>query len=285
MVPIVYTKDLDSLFFPRLDDVCERLSTPESVCLPRNMVSIMKSESDVRANAHNDNPKDLPPAKRYNAVGLIQFMPATLPGVGWNQGWAAMMKLSATEQLPFVQRYFMPYKGKLGSIGQIYTATFLPAYIDHAEDPDYVLTASSKFKGDEDTPAGQRLGWAFGPNAGFDDPKAGGNGDYAIQVRELEAAVRRNCTGARWKEILMRLGEDEETDPAVDEEFDLRTIIGMQRALLRLGYNVVGKADGYLGPKTSAAVAAFQKDRGIKVDGIYGPETRKTLEIALQTSA
>ena len=50
----------------------------------------------------------------------------------------------------------------------------------------------------------------------------------------------------------------------------------VQEILGSAGYNV-GKIDGVAGPKTKAAVEAFQRDRGLKVDGKIGPETLKAL--------
>lgn len=46
----------------------------------------------------------------------------------------------------------------------------------------------------------------------------------------------------------------------------------LQTQLKNLGYNV-GSIDGIFGPKTLAAVKAFQKDRGLSVDGIVGKKT------------
>ena len=48
----------------------------------------------------------------------------------------------------------------------------------------------------------------------------------------------------------------------------------MQAILISKGYDL-GKwgADGDFGKQTLAAVKAFQKDCGIKVDGIVGPDT------------
>lgn len=270
MTAIVHTKDLDALFFPKLDEVCDDLSTPETPCNARDLLSVMMSESGVRADAWNDNPKNLPPEKRWNASGLIQFMPFILPNVGWAKGHAAFRQLSATEQLPYVRRYFSPHRGMLGSVGQIYTATFLPALLKHASNPDFVLTA-------KDGP----LGWAYAPNAVFD-----ANKDYKITVRELEDAVRRNCRGPRWNEIIARLENGVAPDDGTfEDDFDLGTTRGLQAALSRLGYDV-GRVDGIPGPRTRAAVLAFQKDDGsLKPDGIYGPLTRAALEIALKTRA
>lgn len=55
----------------------------------------------------------------------------------------------------------------------------------------------------------------------------------------------------------------------------------LQESLNKLGFNC-GTADGIFGPKTEAAVKAFQKARGITVDGIVGPDTRNHLQAALQ---
>lgn len=43
----------------------------------------------------------------------------------------------------------------------------------------------------------------------------------------------------------------------------------------------VGKADGWMGPKTEKAVKAFQKSADLKQDGILGPKTREAIDNAL----
>lgn len=188
-----YTGDIDDAFFPKLKLVAMSLGARA-----KDLLSVMYSESACKATAHNDNPKSLPPEKRYNASGLIQFMPPILLGLGWTKGHAAFRQLSATEQLSWVERYFRPHRGLLVSVGAVYTATFLPALLKHAGDPDFVLTAKHG-----------RLPWAYGPNAAFD-----ANRDEAITVRELEQAVVRNCTGRRWTELVARLSAlDEITQP------------------------------------------------------------------------
>jgi hypothetical protein len=50
----------------------------------------------------------------------------------------------------------------------------------------------------------------------------------------------------------------------------------LQRKLNSLGYNA-GKPDGVYGQKTQAAVMMFQKDNGLKADGIFGPATNRKL--------
>lgn len=57
-----------------------------------------------------------------------------------------------------------------------------------------------------------------------------------------------------------------------------------QKQLSRLGY-YEGAIDGDYGPGTSAAVRAFQRDAGIKVDGVYGSQTKSALSEAARRSS
>jgi uncharacterized protein (TIGR02594 family) len=51
----------------------------------------------------------------------------------------------------------------------------------------------------------------------------------------------------------------------------------VQRRLQELAYSP-GPVDGSFGPRTEAAVRAFQRDSGLPVDGMVGPRTRANLE-------
>jgi len=50
----------------------------------------------------------------------------------------------------------------------------------------------------------------------------------------------------------------------------------VQEALKNAGY-YDGNIDGKFGPKTKAAVKQFQKDMGLKVDGVVGSKTKEKL--------
>ncbi len=54
-------------------------------------------------------------------------------------------------------------------------------------------------------------------------------------------------------------------------------ILDTQSKLGALGYDV-GTPDGIFGPKTEAAVIAFQRANGLDVDGIIGPQTHRALD-------
>ena len=55
-----------------------------------------------------------------------------------------------------------------------------------------------------------------------------------------------------------------------------QAVTNLQRQLAGLGFNP-GPIDGIFGPKTKAAVVAFQRAAGITVDGIVGPQTRAAM--------
>ncbi|TGE36597.1 spore cortex-lytic enzyme [Desulfosporosinus fructosivorans] len=55
-------------------------------------------------------------------------------------------------------------------------------------------------------------------------------------------------------------------------------VIELQKKLVQLGY-VVGKTDGKFGSKTEAAIRRFQKERGLRVDGLAGTQTVKELKL------
>lgn len=71
------------------------------------------------------------------AVGLIQFMPSTATALGTST--AALARMTAEEQLDYVERYFLPYVGKLGTVDDLYLAILWPKAVGRPE--GYVLFA------------------------------------------------------------------------------------------------------------------------------------------------
>ena len=63
------------------------------------------------------------------------------------------------------------------------------------------------------------------------------------------------------------------TDPLMTGD----AVTALQVALAKAGFAVPEDEAGSFGPKTNAAVRSFQVDRGLEVDGVVGPATRKAL--------
>ncbi len=53
---------------------------------------------------------------------------------------------------------------------------------------------------------------------------------------------------------------------------EAESVARIQEALKRAGYDP-GPSDGKMGQKTKAALMSFQKDNGLKPDGVLGPQT------------
>lgn len=270
MIPNVHTKDWTDVDLRELSAIGQSHGGDGF-----DLLRVINSESACRADALNDNPKDREPDKRWNAAGLNQCMPAILQGLGFGTSLGpraraeAFCRLSVTEQLPFVRRYFAPHAGKLVNVTAWYLANFLPAFLPHAVEPEFVLGASK---------AAGFGGAVFAANASFDR-----DGDRKIQVRELGEAVIANFRGVRAGELARRYGEVTghvvvlpATGPARP---DMRTWLGAQTALAALGY-YHGPIDGIWGPRSRIAVGSFQADQGLQVDEMYGPITRAALQIA-----
>jgi len=84
---------------------------------PNNLMAAMAFESARTFRADIENPLS-------GAVGLIQFMPATAKGLGTST--AALKKMTPVAQLDFVRRYFLPQKGRLNDLNDVYMAILWP---------------------------------------------------------------------------------------------------------------------------------------------------------------
>jgi peptidoglycan hydrolase-like protein with peptidoglycan-binding domain len=98
-----------------------------------------------------------------------------------------------------------------------------------------------------------------------------------------ESAVRSFQT---WAQVLAdgivgpatreKLDLADKSDPTLKEGSKGVAVRGLQRMLITRGFHP-GEIDGRFGPKTKAAVQAFQSDHGLDVDAIVGPKTWDSL--------
>lgn len=117
---IVGTKERNAafkepLFMEKLKKVSASLGVTE-----KDLIGIMKHESGLNPRAVNPYSK---------AVGLIQFMPKTARSLGTSS--EEILKMSATEQLDLVEKYYRVNGVKPGDdIADLYMLTFMPAARD-----------------------------------------------------------------------------------------------------------------------------------------------------------
>jgi hypothetical protein len=69
------------------------------------------------------------------ATGLIQFMPSTAQALGTST--EALARMSAVEQLEWVEKYFRPSAGRLKTLEDVYMAILWPAAVGKPD--SYVL--------------------------------------------------------------------------------------------------------------------------------------------------
>ncbi|WP_148614395.1 peptidoglycan-binding domain-containing protein [Nocardioides rubriscoriae] len=125
---------------------------------PEHLMAAMSFETGGQFSSDVRNP-------RSSATGLIQFMDSTARGLGTTTGELARM--TPTEQLHYVERYFEPYRGRLGSLESVYTSIL--AGSPHAGD-DALFTQGDR---------------AYGPNRELD-----ADHDGVITAAEATAHVR-----------------------------------------------------------------------------------------------
>ena len=107
-------------------------------------------------------------------------------------------------------------------------------------------------------PAGSATGGQFAPASGSSTAKGGKPGTKTSKPGHDTRATPSNAHP---------VGEGE-TGKRVSD---------LQSRLNALGFKPPLKVDGIFGPKTLAAVRAFQRSHGLKVDGLVGPKTTAAL--------
>ncbi|APX06900.1 transglycosylase SLT domain-containing protein [Vibrio campbellii] len=108
------------------------------------------------------------------ATGLIQFMPSTAEALGTST--KKLAKMSAIEQLDYVKAYFLPYRGRMDSLEDVYMAILYPAAIGKPH--SHVLFKQGSI--------------AYRQNAGIDRNNAG-----KITLGDVSYKVRRKLEKGR----------------------------------------------------------------------------------------
>lgn len=148
----------DPDFKKKLEKVAHALGVESS-----NLLAIMKQESSVNPQARN----------KSGATGLIQFMPDTARRLGTTTD--DLYKMDGVEQLDYVYKYFKMTGVGDGSLGDLYTAVFMPKYIGYPKDTILGKKGASGFSGK-----------VYAQNSGLDR-----NNDGVITKRDIENSVSR----------------------------------------------------------------------------------------------
>lgn len=159
--------------------------------LPGNWLAFACSESGL-VNAPNKGPK------AYNqfggARGLWQAMPNTLKWMGWtpfNEDYKSangeFRNLSIPKQIAWSRMYLDTWRKKFDienwdTARDMYLANFMPAYLIHRKDPEYVIIDHERW------PLGYKV------NAGFDREKKG-----YITIQDLQIAIDRAVATKAYK--------------------------------------------------------------------------------------
>lgn len=123
-----------------------------------------------------------------NGAGLIGFVPSTLRALGWTGTPQEFGQLSATQQVPYVAKYYAPYASRVKSDALAYVVNFTPAYLNEAlaGGDDYVIAA----QGDP------KRGWIYSNNTILDR-----NHDGQITVGDLKQHLLIQDVGPRYQAI------------------------------------------------------------------------------------
>jgi hypothetical protein len=182
------TDDLSDGFFRQVQVMATNLG-----CKPEDALKVWFSESiGIYADAQN-------PAGAY---GINQMTPDSLRGTGWKGTAKEYVALTAEEQLPYVEKYYNPYKGKLTSAARLYQVNFLPITFNTVTTPTGVLAAKDGVNSN-----------FYGGNLSLDVGKKGyiTLDDLGKVVEAATTNLRKLTKGGggsyadRWKEIVSRL--------------------------------------------------------------------------------
>jgi Transglycosylase SLT domain len=122
---IAWGKKVSSDFKTRLFRCCERLQAN-----PDYLMAAMAFETGCTFSPKALNAKS-------KATGLIQFMPKTAQSLGTTTD--LLSRMTAEDQLVFVEQYLTPYRGRMETIEDTYMAILFPIAIGKPN--DYVLFA------------------------------------------------------------------------------------------------------------------------------------------------
>ncbi len=219
-------------FIAEVEAMAQRLDTQ-----PEYLLAVMSFETGGSFSPSVVNPVS-------DATGLIQFIPPTARGLGTSVG--ELSRMGALEQLHFVEKYFEPYRGNLGTLEGVYTSVLSGRATPNPSDTLVTPSGRAFVAGNAE----------YTQNAGLDF-----NNDGRITSGEATSAVASRLYGG--------------VTAVQNQLVQVGAVPGSQ---------VAGFADGRFGPNTSAAVANFQRQEGLAPTGLLNDVTGQALFAATGTT-
>jgi hypothetical protein len=119
-------------FRRRVKEICAGLE-----CDPNHLMAAMAFESAETFSPSVRN-------RLSGATGLIQFMPSTAQRLGTTTD--ALAAMTAEQQLDYVSRYFSPYRGRLGTLEDVYMVILWPKAVGAPNDAALFAKPSTAYE-------------------------------------------------------------------------------------------------------------------------------------------
>jgi hypothetical protein len=107
-------------FRERVGEICTKLG-----CQADHLMAAMAFETGGTFSPTIRN-------RTSGATGLIQFMPTTARSLGTST--PALARMTAEQQLDYVERYLRPYRGRLATLEDVYMAILWPRAVGRANE-------------------------------------------------------------------------------------------------------------------------------------------------------
>ncbi len=104
----------------RLREITQELGAP-----PNSLLAVLGFETIDTFSTTIRN-------RSTGAVGLLQWLPSTLKGMGYTADEVAHM--NRMQQIELMREYFLPYKGKLHDVYDVYAAVLYPVGVSRPDD-------------------------------------------------------------------------------------------------------------------------------------------------------
>jgi hypothetical protein len=166
---------------------------------PEDLLNVMAVESGIDPTAHNPN---------GDASGLIQFMPDTLKGLGYQGTHVDFRRMSSIDQLDYVKKYIlgnMKYNGgPFTSAAQYYVANFLPVALKlpgiQEGDPNTIIAAKNPKEPHLPNVSTHRESIYYNANPSLDADR-----DGVITYGDIQTVLNRATAGKNFRNAIARL--------------------------------------------------------------------------------